>query len=263
MVVLITGVSSGIGKAIATRLVKDGHKVYGTVRREVPPIDGVNYLYADVLDEVAIDNAFKKVIEKEAGIDVFINNAGMGIGGPLEFCSIANIQKQMDVNYMGMVRWLAHVIPTMRKQRNGKIICISSIAGRIGLPYQGAYSASKFAITGYCEALRLELQQSGVKVVLIEPGDFATDFSNNRISVHSADIASAYPTYDNSMKFIEKNELNGLKPSYLAEKVSKIVLKKNPKNRYIVATLMQTISIYAKRILPEKIFSWLIFRYFN
>lgn len=263
MVILITGVSSGLGKEMAIRLAKDGHKVYGTVRRVVPPIEGVTYLYADVLDDGAIKHAFKKLMQEEGRIDVFINNAGIGIAGPLEFCSVPDVQRQMDVNFMGMVRWLSHVIPVMRKQGSGRIICISSIAGRMGLPFQGAYSASKFATTGYCEALRLELRSSGVRVILIEPGDFATSFVVNRSSVHSDAIAAAYPSYDHSMDEVEQSEYHGLKPVYLAEKISEIVHKKNPSNRYVVATFTQAISVYIKRLLPERVFSWILYKYFE
>lgn len=263
MVILITGVSSGFGKAIATRLAKDGHKVYGTIRRGVPPIEGVTYLFADVQDDIAIRYAFQQLMKKEGCIDVFINNAGMGIGGPLEFCSVADVQHQMDVNFMGMVRWLSHVVPAMRKRGRGKIICISSIAGRIGLPFQGAYSASKFAVTGYCEALSLELRQSGVQVILIEPGDFATAFTANRSSVHSDEVAQAYPSYNRSMDSIEQSESNGLQPSYLADKLSKIILKKHPASSYVVATLEQALSVYLKRFLPEKVSSWVLARYFG
>lgn len=263
MVILITGISSGFGKAMAERLSADGHKVYGTHRREVEKLPGVEYICADSSDEAQVEAAVSRVLEAEGRIDVFINNAGMGIGGPLEFCSVADIQHQMDVNFMGMVRWLSHIIPTMRKQGFGQIICISSIAGRMGLPFQGAYSASKFAMTGYCEALRLELCQSGVRVILIEPGDFATSFSDNRCSVHSDVVAKAYPSYNQSMENVEQSESHGLKPSYLADKISKIVRKTNPHNRYVIATWLQSISVYAKRLLPEKVFFWILSKYFN
>ena len=153
MVILITGVSSGFGRAMAVRLAKDGHKVYGTVRSDIAPLDGVTYLKADVQDEEAIQSAFGTLISAEGRLDVFINNAGMGIGGPLEFSPVADVQKQMDVNFMGMVRWLSHVVPVMRQQGRGRILAVSSIGGLMGLPYQGAYSASKFAIEGYCEEI--------------------------------------------------------------------------------------------------------------
>ena len=174
MVILITGITSGFGRAMAARLNSDGHKVYGTYRRDSNQIPGVTYLKADVQDEESLKNAVNHVIEQEGRIDTVISNAGMGIGGPLEFTSIEDAQRQMDVNFMGMVRLLNLVVSIMRGQHHGHIICISSIGGLMGLPYQGMYSASKFAIEGYCEALRLEVRQFGIHVTVINPGDFFT-----------------------------------------------------------------------------------------
>ena len=168
--------------------------------------------------------AFDQMMKLTDGrIDVFINNAGIGIGGPIEFCKIEDVQKQMDVNFMGMVRWLSHVVPAMRKQGFGKILCISSIGGLIGLPYQGAYSASKFAMEGFCDALRLELLKSGVSVSLIEPGDFSTRFTATRKSVNVEMATDAYPSYARSLASIENDENNGLKPDYLASQICRIV----------------------------------------
>ena len=149
MVILITGISSGFGKAMAERLSGEGHKVYGTCRREVEHIPGVVYIHAEVTDDSQVEAAVKQVTDAEGRIDVFINNAGMGIGGPLEFNSVEDARRQMDVNWLGMVRFLHFVVPVMRRQGGGKIICLSSIGGLMGLPFQGLYSASKFAIEGY------------------------------------------------------------------------------------------------------------------
>lgn len=263
MVILITGVSSGFGKAMAERLVADGHKVYGTVRRDVDPIPGVTYLKADVRDDAAIQAEFDKVIRTEGVLDVFISNAGMGIGGPLEFCSVEDVQTQMDVNFMGMVRWMSRVVPQMHRQNRGKILCISSIGGLMGLPYQGAYSASKFAIEGYCEALRLELRHTDVKVVVIEPGDFSTGFTSCRKSVDAEKVAEAYPTYGRSFKGIEKDELGGLKPEYLAAKVSKIIRKKRPVYNYVIASFLQKLAVFAKWLLPKPVFAWVLALYYQ
>ena len=263
MVILITGVSSGFGKAMALRLAKDGHKVYGTVRREVEPLEGVTYLMADVRDDAGIAAAFAQLMEAEGRLDVFINNAGMGIGGPLEFNPVEDVQMQMDVNFMGMVKWLSHVVPVMRRQGEGKILCVSSIGGLMGLPYQGAYSASKFAIEGWCEALRLELRGTGVKVVVIEPGDFSTGFTATRKSVCPAALAEAYPSYERSLKGIEKDETSGLKPEYLAAKVSAIVRKKNPSYSYVVASFLQKLAVFAKWLLPKRVFAWILSLYYN
>ncbi len=263
MVILITGISSGFGKAMAERLAADGHKVYGTHRRDVTPIPGVTYVKADASDDAEVEAAVKRVTDAEGRIDVFINNAGMGIGGPLEFSSLDDARRQMDVNWMGMVRFLHFVIPVMRKQRSGKIICISSIGGLIGLPYQGLYSASKFAIEGYCEALRLELREFGVKVVVIEPGDFSTGFTATRSSVSSPEAFEAYKSYAASMASIEHDETSGLKPEVLAAKISSIVRSKNPKYSYIVSTFLQRLSVLAKTLLPPSLFARVLAAYYK
>lgn len=263
MVILVTGVSSGFGRAMAVRLAKDGHKVYGTVRSDVAPLEGVTYLKADVQDEEAIQSAFGTLISAEGRLDVFINNAGMGIGGPLEFSPVEDVQKQMDVNFMGMVRWLSHVVPVMRRQGSGKILCMSSIGGLMGLPYQGAYSASKFAVEGYCEALRLELRGTGVSVTVIEPGDFSTDFTAKRKSVCPADAAQAYPSYERSLAGIEKDETGGLKPEYLADKISRIIIKRKPAYNYVVASFLQRLAVFAKWLLPKPVFAWILSLYYN
>ena len=142
MIILITGITSGFGRAMAERLNADGHTVYGTHRRECPQLPGVHYIKADVASEQDCRAAVQQVLDEQGRIDVFINNAGMGIGGPLEFCTLEQAQKQMDTNWMGMVRCLHWVLPAMRKQGSGKIICFSSIGGLMGLPFQGLYSRS-------------------------------------------------------------------------------------------------------------------------
>ena len=263
MVILITGISSGFGKAMAERLASDGHKVYGTHRRDVPQIPGVTYIKADASDDAQVEAAVSQVVKAEGRIDVFINNAGMGIGGPLEFSSLDDARKQMDVNWMGMVRFLHFVVPVMRRQREGKIICISSIGGLIGLPYQGLYSASKFAIEGYCQALRLEVKEFGIKVVVVEPGDFSTGFTATRSTVANPEAFEVYKSYAKSMASIEHDETSGLKPDVLAAKISEIVRKKNPKYNYIVATFLQRLSVLAKTILPPRMFAWVLSLYYK
>ena len=263
MVILITGISSGFGKAMAERLASNGHKVYGTHRRDVPQIPGVTYIKADASDDAQVEAAVSQVVKAEGRIDVFINNAGMGIGGPLEFSSLDDARKQMDVNWMGMVRFLHFVLPVMRRQREGKIICISSIGGLIGLPYQGLYSASKFAIEGYCQALRLEVKEFGIKVVVIEPGDFSTGFTATRSTVANPEAFEVYKSYAKSMASIEHDETSGLKPDVLAAKISEIVRKKNPKYNYIVATFLQRLSVLAKTILPPRMFAWVLSLYYK
>lgn len=263
MIILITGITSGFGKAMAERLNADGHKVFGTFRKECERIPGVTYLKADVRNENDCKAAVDSVVAAEGRIDVFINNAGMGIGGPLEFCSLEDAGLQMDTNFMGMVRFLHFVLPVMRNQGSGKILCFSSIGGLMGLPFQGLYSASKFAIEGYCEALRMEVKGFGIDVVVIEPGDFATKFTAQRKSVTDGEAYRIYRTYAESMASIENDEQTGLKPEYLAKKISRIVMKKRPACSYVISTFEQFLSTVLKRILPARWFSSILSSYYK
>ena len=181
MVIFITGISSGFGLETARLLAQEGHAVYGTVRREVEPLPKVHYLQVDVRDQQAVNDAIRQIVEKEGRIDVLISNAGMGIGGPLEFATEEEIRLQMDTNFMGLVHCVDAVLPYMRQQKSGKIIALSSIGGLMGLPFQGFYSASKFAIEGYCEALCLETKSFGIQVVVLRPGDFATGLDRKSV----------------------------------------------------------------------------------
>lgn len=262
-VILITGITSGFGKAMAEKLCADGHTVFGTHRNAKAQIDGVRYIKADSTVQQDVESAVQQVLAEAGRIDVFINNAGMGIGGPLEFCSIEDCQRQMDVNFMGMVRYIKEVVPIMRKQGSGHIICFSSIGGLVGLPYQGMYSASKFAIEGYCEALRLEVRKFGINVTTIEPGDFATAFTAQRKSVSDAAAHAVYSGYAASLAGIEHDENTGLKPEYLAGKVSKIVRCRRPKYRYVIATFLQKLAVVARTVLPPRAFAWVMSKYYG
>lgn len=255
MVILITGVSSGFGLAMARQLQADGHTVYGTVRRDVDPVPGVHYLRADVRDTESVQAAVAAVLAAEGRIDVLINNAGMGIGGPAEFAPEDDVRLQMETNFMGQVRFTQAVLPAMRRQGSGKILCFSSIGGVMGLPFQGFYSASKFAVEGFCEALQIEVRSHGIQVVLIEPGDFSTGFTAARIKQVSDEAAAAYPSLRRSVSSFEKDEQTGLQPEFLARKVAGIVRRKHPRFRYVIATFVQKLSIPLKRILPSRTFA--------
>ena len=263
MVVFITGISSGFGLETAKLLSQEGHTVYGTVRREVEPLSKVHYFQVDVRDSKAVKKTVDEIVEKEGRIDVLVNNAGMGIGGPLEFATEEEIHLQMDTNFMGLVHCVDAVLPHMRQQGSGKIIALSSIGGLMGLPFQGFYSASKFAIEGYCEALRLEVKQQGTKVVVLRPGDFSTGFTGSRKKVASEAAFQAYPIYKTAMEKVEHDENGGLKPVVLARKISQILQKKNPRSGYVVASFEQKLSVLLKRILPAKWFARILGSYYK
>lgn len=263
MVVLITGISSGFGLETARLLSQEGHVVYGTVRREVDPLPQVHYLKVDVRDRQAVADAVSQVVAQEGRIDVLVNNAGMGIGGPVEFASDEEVREQMDANFMGLVNFVTAVLSFMRRQGSGKIIALSSIGGLMGLPFQGFYSASKFAIEGYCEALRLEVKKLGITVTVVRPGDFSTGFTASRKKTVNAEAMQAYKTYAESMGKVEHDETGGLKPQVLARKISSIIRKKHPRYGYVVASFEQRLSVLLKRILPAKWFAKILGSYYK
>jgi len=259
-VILITGVSTGFGKQTAKLLSDEGHTVYGTVRKEFPTDEFVQYLKMDLTDIESIKKAVAFIFEKEGRIDVLINNAGMHTGGPIETSPTENIKIQMDTNFLGMVNLTREVLPIMRKQGGGSIINFSSIGGLMGLPFQAFYSAGKFAIEGFSEALRMEIKQFNIKVILINPGDFHTNNSANRRNfLAPTGIDDPYQEqYEKTLKIIEKDEANGWEPEVLARKIVKIVECKNPRQKYIIASFEQKLAVVLKYILPGKLFSTIL-----
>lgn len=254
MVTVVTGASSGFGKATAEMLAARGHKVYGIARREMHHAQ-IEYRQCDVRDFNAMSVLIDSIIREEGQIDVLINNAGMGIGGSLELASTEEIDLQMGTNFMGCVNMCRAVLPHMRRARHGRIINLSSIGGLMGLPYQGFYSASKFAIEGFSEALSAEVKRFGIDISIVEPGDFATNFTaSRRNSQASLDDPDYGPVFRNSLDIIEKEENGGLKPDRLASRIVKIVECRRPRLHYVVANLEQKLSVLLKRILPGGIF---------
>jgi NAD(P)-dependent dehydrogenase (short-subunit alcohol dehydrogenase family) len=259
-VILITGISSGFGRETARLLAEDSHIVYGTVRRETESSESVNSLRMDLTDPVSIREAVSSVIEKEGRIDILINNAGMHTGGPVETLPVEYIKLQMDTNFMGMVHLTREVLPYMRNQGSGRIINVSSIGGLMGLPFQAFYSAAKFAVEGFSEALRMELSQFNIKVVVINPGDFHTSNSANRRNFLAASGKDDpyHEQFEKSLSAIEKDETNGWKPTILAGKMVKIVNSNNPRQRYIISSFEQKLAVAIKHILPGKVFRMIL-----
>ncbi|MEI8225127.1 MAG: SDR family oxidoreductase [Bacteroidota bacterium] len=255
-IILITGISSGFGRQTAELLAAKGHTVYGTVRRDAEVSSLVNGIKLDLTNIDSIRQAVQTVLQKEGRIDILINNAGMHTGGPIETSPIENIRLQMDTNFLGMVHLTREILPIMRKQGGGTIINFSSIGGLMGLPFQAFYSAGKFAIEGFSEALRMEVKQFNIKVVLINPGDFHTNNSANRRNyLAPTDINEPYhEQFTRTLAVIEKDESNGWEPVVLARKVVKIVDCKNPRQRYIIASFEQKLAVVLKYILPGKWF---------
>jgi NADP-dependent 3-hydroxy acid dehydrogenase YdfG len=250
-VVFITGISSGFGKHTSAYLAQKGYKVYGTYRRACEHDPLVNALIMDVTDAGAVEKCVNQVLEKEGKIDVLINNAGMHTGGAIEVAPYEDIRIQIETNFMGIINTIKSVLPAMRKQGQGTIVNIGSIGGLMGLPFQGIYSAGKFAVEGLSEVLRMELRQFNIRIIVINPGDFHTNNTLNRKNVFTTENNSAYEEqFRKTLSIIEKDENGGWKPEILAHKIYKILEKKRPSNRYVIGSFEQKLAVVVKRMIP-------------
>ena len=180
MVVLVTGSSSGIGRACCERLMKSSQSVYGA-SRTVMLATRWQQLVMDVTDDASVQSAVDELLRRERRIDVLIHSAGFGLVGPFEETTTEEALGQLNTNYFGAIRTIRSILPVMRAQKSGKIIVIGSIGGYIGLPYMSHYSASKFALDGLVDALRLEIAPFGVQVMAVHPGDVNTSFAEHQV----------------------------------------------------------------------------------
>ena len=256
-IILITGASSGFGKITAQMLSERGHIVYGTSRKPSEDMNQVKMLVVDVTNSFSVCQAVERILSEQGRIDVLINNAGMGIGGALELATEDEISGQMNTNFFGVVNMCKVVLPYMRKARRGKIINISSIGGVMGIPYQGFYSASKFAVEGYSEALALEVHPFHIKVCIVEPGDFNTGFTDNRNISEATRVNTDYKeSFLKSLEIIEKEERNGCHPKKLGHAICKIVARKNPPFRTKVGPWIQVTFAKSKKWLPDVVMQY-------
>lgn len=262
-IALVTGSSSGIGFETALTLARNGiytfatmrdlnksKEILGYARKDSLPLET---LCLDVTDEHSILDAINMIIDKKNQIDILVNNAGYSLLGPLEQLHIDEIKTEFETNFFGAIRVMQKVLPIMRKQRCGKIINISSIAGRIGYPLSSAYVSSKFALEGLAESLKYEVQDLGVHVILIEPGVIKTNFvSNMKIGNRTMLLLNRNSNKNkNNNKIIEGNSPyveitnkrisafkprfeRGSSPKIVADKVLEAVISDNPKTRYLV-----------------------------
>jgi NAD(P)-dependent dehydrogenase (short-subunit alcohol dehydrogenase family) len=262
-VVLITGTSSGIGACCAADLAARGYRVYGASRSAtVPP--GVTPLSMNVTDDASVSQAVATVLDREGRVDVLINSAGFGIAGAVEDTTMEEAAAQFDVNFFGTVRVCHAVLPVMRSQNAGYIVNIGSIGGVIAIPFQGFYSASKFALEGLSESLRIEVRPFGIHVVVIEPGDHRTGFTQNRRPTAASTGPSAYHNrFERAIARMASDEQNGPKPDAIAHLVQKVIGDPHPRLRYTIGPASQRAAVWLKRLLPNRIVEGIITRYYE
>lgn len=263
-VILVTGASSGIGKAAAERLIKDGHTVYVAARR-IQLMDDLKALGAlplamDITSESEVQAVMQTIASAHNGLDVLINNAGFAIYGAVEDVSIEEAKRQFDVNIFGLARITQLALPYMRERRSGTIINISSMGGKIYTPLGAWYHATKHALEGWSDCLRLELAPFGIKVVIIEPGIIKTGFDDVMLAPMLEKSGSgAYATM--AKKVAEGTEKaysrQSAGPEIIARTISKAVASNHPKTRY-AAGPMAKISISTRKWLSDKMFDKMI-----
>ncbi len=263
-VVLITGGSSGIGKAVGEFLHLKGFKVYGTSRNPERYTNSTFPIVTlDVTKPETITDCISRVLLHETHIDVLINNAGAGITGPIEELPDAEIKRNFETNFFGPINVIKEVLPIMRKQKGGLIINITSIAGYMGLPYRGVYSASKGALELITEAFRMELKPFGIKMTNIAPGDFATNIAAGRFHAPILEHSPYKKGYSATLNLMDAHVDSGNDPNQMASVIYKIISKKRPKIHYKVGAFMQKFSIVLKRILPDVVYEKLIMNHYN
>jgi len=263
-VVLVTGASSGIGLSIANNLhFQKKYIVYGTSRKINNSSNfSFNLIKLDVTKKSSIQRCISDILKKESKIDVLINNAGVGITGPLEEIPTSEINNHLQTNVIGPILLIKEVLPSMRSSKNGVIINVTSIAGEIATPFRSVYSGGKAALDIISETLAMELRSFGIDVVSIAPGDFKTNISKRRF--HSPVIdKSEYKSYAASLKKMNLGVNKGSDPEKIAKLVSNILLKRRPRIRYKVGSFIEINGIILKRILPQRIYEKLILRLFS
>ncbi|WP_053403961.1 SDR family oxidoreductase [Persicobacter sp. CCB-QB2] len=263
-VVLVTGGSSGIGKAIAVHLKANGYRVFGASRRAISDDpSGLEYLQMDVNEEASVQSGIKQLLEITGRLDAVVNSAGLGTIGAVEEMPVDTIKEVFETNFYGVLRVCQAVLPIFRKQRSGHIINISSIAGEVSLPFRGFYSASKFAMEAFTEAMRMEVKGFGVKVAIIQPGDFNTNISNSR---KNADLKSDSP-YSKLINEMNKLIASGMDSAPTPEVVGEVALKilqaDQPKLRYPVGAFTEKISTKLRKFLPVRPFERIIMGHYN
>lgn len=268
-VAIITGCSSGIGYETSILLAKNGFKTYATMRntdkgnklKEIAEKENVNLkiIKLDVTDDHSIKNAINEIVQETNRIDVLVNNAGNNIAGAVEDLSIEEFKEQFETNFFGLIRVTKEVLPIMRKQRMGIIVNVSSIVGKMAIPLNSAYVSSKFAVEGFSESIRYELEDFGIKVILIEPGVIKSNFyENTKMSKNS--LMDPNSPYHSIAQKIFDAFLPMLQYAFPTKKVADVILEAvtsdNPEIRYVVGDDAKSINEARKKRSDKEFEHW-------
>ena len=246
-VAVITGGSAGIGQATAALFAQKGYTVW-ELSRSGGDSGGVRHISADVTDEASIQAAFRQIMAAHGRIDVLVCNAGWGISGAVEFTQVSDAQRLFDVNFFGTLRCIRAAVPILRQQGFGSIVCLSSVAAPLAIPYQAFYSASKAAVNDLVLALRCELRQFGLHVSAVMPGDAKTAFTASREKLHAGDDIYG-GAIGRAVAAMEKDEQGGMGPEVVAKKIYRAATARQPRPFYVAGAKYRLFMVL-DRLLP-------------
>lgn len=255
-VIVITGASSGIGYELSQICLQKGDVVYGLSRNK-PENLNYNYIHCDITNRKMVDEAVAQIVREQGRIDILFNNAGMGISGAIETSDINQIKKQFEINFFGVINVIQSVLPYMRKQLFGKIITTSSLASKVGIPFQGFYSATKASLDSIAFSLRQEVKDYNIKVCNVLPGDTKTNFTSKR----EKELENNANEYSDKMKKavakMERDEQNGMSAYKVAKIIYRASLRKSPPLYIIAGGINKTLGLLIK-LFPSSLANYVV-----
>ncbi len=252
-VILVTGASAGIGRACADRLARRGWTVIGASRRGTGGV-GWAPLVMDVDDDESVGAGVASIIGEHGRLDAVLAVAGWGLSGAVEVTPLSQAKAQFETNFWGAVRLVQAALPAMRAQGGGRIVLVSSLGGIVAVPFQAFYSASKFALEGYGEALAAEVAPFGIHVTLVEPGNVRTEFTARRR--HEGGHPDPYAARAvKAVRVMERDERAGVAPEVVAATIERVLDAERPPLRASVGKLDERAGVLAKRLLPQRWFA--------
>ena len=255
---LVTGASSGIGRACCERLAGNGWQVVGASRTALPTTPW-KQLTVDVREDGSIDRAVAEVLRARGRLDALVHCAGISYAGSVEDLGIDEAKAQFETNYFGSVRAIRAVLPSMREARAGRIVIVGSIGGRMGLPFLGHYSATKFALDGLIEALRLEIAPFGIQASILHPGDIRTRIIEHETRGRSTGASSPYSAaFEAVTRIYKQNVDNGPMPDKVAKAVETVLTQAHPNVSKFVGSPAEILAIALKGRLPSRMFEYIL-----
>ncbi|HEX2210132.1 MAG TPA: SDR family oxidoreductase [Longimicrobium sp.] len=261
-VVLVTGASSGIGAACARHLRDRGFRVFGTSRNPECTESGVEMVAMDVDSDASVAAGVAAVLRRGGRIDAVVNNAGWAHAGAVEDTPADEARAQMETNFFGTWRVCRAVLPAMRAAGRGHIVNVGSIGGRAGLPFQAAYSASKFAVAGFTEALSGEVRPFGIHAVLVEPGNYRTGITGKR-RVCTGERSPYAAVFRKVLEIVERDENRGADPVEVARLVGRILETRSPRLRYMVGPAFERYAARSKDFMPGRMFERIVLKVYG